>query len=91
MNETVESAVTKIHLEALSKIVGSDYVFTDNESLNDYGHDETEKIVCPPESLMKRWKQFLNYLFDMRGKFSLLIMPGKKQNCGNYAAAWRKP
>ena len=32
------------HIEAFKKIVGEDFVFVDEESLNNYAHDETEKI-----------------------------------------------
>ena len=46
----------KINQEALQKltaILGSEYVFTDIETRNHYGHDETEDYVFPPSVVLK--------------------------------------
>jgi len=40
-------------LERLEKIVGSSYIFTDEETRNHYGHDETEDYVFPPSVVLK--------------------------------------
>lgn len=53
MNETIGRFIIESHLAAFRKIVGANQVFTDNESLNHYGHDETEKILCPPDVVIK--------------------------------------
>ncbi len=37
----------------LKKIVGSQFVFDDNESLEKYGHDETENLLYRPEIVIK--------------------------------------
>ena len=45
-----------LHPEALKKlvqIVGESYVFTDIETRNHYGHDETEDYVFPPHVVVK--------------------------------------
>lgn len=45
-----------LHPEALQKlvqIVGESYVFTDIETRNHYGHDETEDYVFPPHVVVK--------------------------------------
>ncbi|MBN4062007.1 FAD-binding protein [Bacteroidales bacterium AH-315-I05] len=50
------TAFNKISLEALQKfqfIVGENHVFTDNESLSNYAHDETEDLNFPPEVVLK--------------------------------------
>src|SRR6185312_16357110 len=40
-------------IESLKKIVGEEYVFTDAESLHNYGHDETEDLNFPPQVVVK--------------------------------------
>ena len=37
----------------LIEIVGASYVFTDDETLNDYGKDHTEDLVFPPSTVVK--------------------------------------
>ncbi|MBK7561909.1 MAG: FAD-binding protein [Chitinophagaceae bacterium] len=41
------------HIEAFKKIVGEDFVFVDEESLNNYAHDETENLHFLPEVVVK--------------------------------------
>jgi glycolate oxidase len=40
-------------LQQLETIVGTKYIFTDQETLNHYGHDETEDLVFPPNVVLK--------------------------------------
>ncbi len=40
-------------LESLIEIVGKDFVFTDEFTRNEYGHDETEDYVFPPSVVVK--------------------------------------
>jgi len=40
-------------LEALKKIVGAEFVFTDEEKLEQYGRDETEDLLFKPEVVVK--------------------------------------
>ena len=40
-------------LSKLTQIVGSNYIFTDQETRNHYGHDETEDYVFPPSVVVK--------------------------------------
>jgi glycolate oxidase len=40
-------------IKELEKIVGSDYLFSDEETRNHYGHDETEDYVFPPNVVLK--------------------------------------
>lgn len=40
-------------LSKLTQIVGSDYIFTDQETRNHYGHDETEDYIFPPSVVVK--------------------------------------
>lgn len=40
-------------LQKLTEIVGENYIFTDIETRNHYGHDETEDYVFPPHVVVK--------------------------------------
>jgi glycolate oxidase len=40
-------------LQKLTNIVGESYIFTDQETRNHYGHDETEDYVFPPSVVVK--------------------------------------
>jgi glycolate oxidase len=40
-------------IQKLQNIVGQDFVFTDIETRNHYGHDETEDYVFPPNAVVK--------------------------------------
>lgn len=40
-------------LQKLANIVGDAYIFTDQETRNHYGHDETENYVFPPSVVVK--------------------------------------
>ncbi|MEX6687619.1 FAD-linked oxidase C-terminal domain-containing protein [Danxiaibacter flavus] len=53
--ETVakKGLVTTTLLEQFKGIVGEQYVFADEESLEHYGHDETERILFLPEVVLK--------------------------------------
>lgn len=42
-----------IHLSEFKKIAGDNYVFTDDESLNHYAHDETENLHFLPDIVIK--------------------------------------
>lgn len=48
----IMSITPEIH-QKLVAIVGSSYVFTDQETLLHYGHDETEDYIFPPGILVK--------------------------------------
>jgi glycolate oxidase len=41
------------HIEELKKIVGENFVFADEENLEKYGHDETERLQFNPEVVVK--------------------------------------
>ena len=45
--------ITTEIFEALKTIVGEQYILADEESLNHYGHDETEKLLYLPEVIVK--------------------------------------
>ena len=47
------SELNPMIIEQLQKIVGPPFIFVDNETRNDYGHDETEDYVFPPAVVLK--------------------------------------
>jgi glycolate oxidase len=49
----MNTPITVEILQQLDTIVGSTYIFTDEETRNHYGHDETEDYVFPPSVVIK--------------------------------------
>ena len=52
----VQVEYKKINIDdliSLKKIVGEEYIFTDEEKLLEYSHDETEDLSFPPEVIVK--------------------------------------
>jgi glycolate oxidase len=49
----VQSTIIDLLLEKLRKLVGQNYVFTDEESLEHYAHDETEDFRFYPDIVVK--------------------------------------
>ena len=47
------STITQAHLQQLKNIVGELFVFYDEENLEHYGHDETERLQYNPEVVVK--------------------------------------
>ncbi len=48
-----EPQLSTAHVAAFKKIVGDNYVFADEESLDKYAHDETENLYYRPEIVVK--------------------------------------
>lgn len=49
----MNTPITAEILQQLDTIVGSTYLFTDEETRNHYGHDETEDYIFPPSVVIK--------------------------------------
>lgn len=45
--------LTSSHIDSFKAIVGEQYVLVDEESLRDYGHDETEELSFPPQVVVR--------------------------------------
>lgn len=45
--------IEKHLIDQFQQIIGDSYVFTDTETLSDYGHDETELLNFPPQVVLK--------------------------------------
>lgn len=48
-----KSKIQAEHIIQFRRIVGEAYVLVDSESLNDYGHDETEHLLYPPDVVLR--------------------------------------
>lgn len=48
-----KSKIQADHIVQFRQIVGEAFVLVDNESLNDYGHDETEHLLYPPDVVLR--------------------------------------
>lgn len=53
MTDTSTGIITAEHINRFRKIVGDSYVLADEETLQHYGHDETENLFFPPEVVIK--------------------------------------
>jgi glycolate oxidase len=47
------SNLTTDFINQFKTIIGENFVFCDEESLNNYGHDETENLLYLPEVILK--------------------------------------
>jgi glycolate oxidase len=64
------------HIEAFKKIVGEQYVFSDEESLNNYSHDETEDLHYLPEIVIKpRFAEEISAILKICNKEKIPVTP----------------
>ena len=53
METVAKGTITPAIIDQFRKIVGYDFVLADDESRANYGHDETEHLVYPPEIVLR--------------------------------------
>ena len=53
IHSSTKSHITSIHIQSFKEIIGQQYVYTDEETLQPYGHDETEALFYAPEVVLK--------------------------------------
>ncbi|MEZ5035264.1 MAG: FAD-linked oxidase C-terminal domain-containing protein [Chitinophagaceae bacterium] len=53
MDKITQAHSVTAHIPSFTKIVGKENIFTDEESLHQYAHDETENLHYPPEIVLK--------------------------------------
>src|SRR3982750_1694980 len=64
------------HLEAFKKIVGEQYVFVDEEILNNYAHDETEDLHFLPDVVIKPGNtQEVSDILKLCNEFKIPVTP----------------
>ena len=69
-NKTVQ------HITAFKKIVGDAYVFVDEESLNNYAHDETENLHFLPDIVIKpRTAQEISQIMIICNEHKIPVTP----------------
>lgn len=68
--------ITPEILSKLQQIVGSDYVFTDEETRKNYGHDETEDYNFPPSVVVKpATTQEVSSIMKLANDYYLAVVP----------------
>lgn len=68
--------ITPKILQHLELIVGTEYVFTDEETRNHYGHDETEDYVFPPNVVVKPSSaQDIAAIMKLANKYKIPVVP----------------
>lgn len=60
----------------LKDIVGESYIFTDEETRNQYGHDETEDYVFPPSVVLKPANAFeISAILKVANEYHIPVTP----------------
>lgn len=63
-------------LDSLKKIVGDEFVFTDEDRLKEYGHDETEDLLFKPEVVVKpRTPEEVSEILKLANKEKIPVTP----------------
>jgi glycolate oxidase len=76
MNMVMDTALTSSHINHLKGIVGDQYVLYDEESLNEYGHDETEHLVYLPSVVVKpRTAEEISAIMKMCNRDKIPVTP----------------
>lgn len=69
-------SLSKEIIEELNTIVGKNHVFSDEETLIDYGHDETEDLSFPPHVVVKPISaQEISAIFKIANKNKIPVVP----------------
>ena len=64
------------HLDSFREIAGKEYVFVDEESLNHYAHDETEKLHYLPDVVIKpRTAEEISKILTLCNKHKIPVTP----------------
>lgn len=76
MIEVKEEALAVAHLDAFKKIVGDQYVFVDQEDLNNYASDETEDLHYLPDVVIKpRTPQEISAILKICNQYKIPVTP----------------
>lgn len=68
--------LTREHIEAFRQITGNDFVFVDEESLQNYSHDETETLSFLPEVVIKpRTAQEISAILKICNEHRIPVTP----------------
>ena len=68
--------ITDILKDKLIEIVGNSHVFTDDETLNEYGKDHTEDLVFPPSVVIKpKSTQEVSAIMKLAYEYEIPVIP----------------
>src|SRR6476620_10783217 len=68
--------ITPEILQKLQNIVGTTFVFTDDETRSHYGHDETEDYVFPPSVVVKPASaQEISEIVKVANEYKIPVVP----------------
>ena len=68
--------LTAEHVESFRKILGKEYVLLDEESLKQYGHDETEHLLFLPEVVLRpRTAEEISALMKICNQYKIPVTP----------------
>lgn len=77
----------------LQEIVGTSYVFTDEENLKKYGHDETEDYIFPPNVVVKPSSvEEIASIMKLANEYKIPVVPIGGQtglSGGAFSHSWR--
>jgi glycolate oxidase len=63
-------------IQKLESMVGPSFIFTDNETRNNYGHDETEDLVFPPNVVVKPANALeISEILKLANQFKIPVVP----------------
>ena len=63
-------------IQKLESMVGPSFIFTDNETRNNYGHDETEDLVFPPNVVVKPSNTLeISEILKLANQFKIPVVP----------------
>ena len=76
MDALIKATLASTHLEDFKRIVGESHVYTDDESLNHYAHDETENLHYPPEVVIKpRTAEEISAIMKICNEYKIPVTP----------------
>lgn len=68
--------ITTEHVTALQNIVGAEYVLADADTLNHYGHDETEHLLYLPDVVVKpRTTEEISAIMKLCNEYLIPVTP----------------
>jgi glycolate oxidase len=72
----MNTTLTPTHIKAFETIVGTDYIFLDEETRRHYGHDETEDYNFPPHVVLKPGTaQEVSEIMKLATQYSIPVVP----------------
>lgn len=70
------ASLTVDHVQSFKKIVGEQYVLVDEDSLNQYGHDETEHLLFLPEIVVRpRTAEEVSSIMKICNQYKIPVTP----------------